>query len=199
MPPCILNSVTDICHDRNQNETLSQNYARLGLASRLNSVSGGVEKLRPGEISKTSTASKLTISHAVPKNIAPREARVERDPETGKIIRVIHEPTKPNPLNDPLNSDEEDEEFTGFEDEAPKPQNDIIRQLEEQASFVGEKKERKQSEREKEWIERLVGKYGEDYTKMFRDRRLNPMQQTEADIKRRVQKWKAAGGTVLVE
>lgn len=93
----------------------------------------------------------------------------------------------------------EDEEFTGFEDEAPKPQNDIIRQLEEQASFVGEKKERKQSDREKEWIERLVGKHGEDYTKMSRDRRLNPMQQTEADIKRRVQKWKAAGGTVLVE
>jgi nucleolar protein 16 len=71
--------------------------------------------------------------------------------------------------------------------------------LEEQASMGKEKTKRKQSDREREWIERLVGRWGENYGKMARDRRLNPMQQTETDIRRRVDKWKAEGGCVAVE
>lgn len=186
---------------RNQKETLSQNYARLGLTAKLNNATGGTEKLRPGDISKSSTTSKLSISNAFPKAFEPTEAKVERDPETGKILRVIHAATTPNPLNDILNSDDEDMggDFEGFEDEAPAPKNDIIRQLEEQAASGAEKKERKQSEREKEWLQRLVAKYGEDYRRMVRDRKLNPMQQTEADIKRRVGIWKANGGVVSVD
>lgn len=90
------------------------------------------------------------------------------------------------------------EEFEGF-DGVKGEQNEIVKQLEEQASMRGPPAERKQSDREKEWIERLVGKYGDDYAKMSRDRRLNPMQQTPADIKRRVGKWKAKGGEVSVE
>jgi nucleolar protein 16 len=182
---------------RNQKETLVQNYRRLGLTSRLNTATGGIEKLRPGNESKTSTTSKLAISNAIPKTFSPTEAKVERDPKTGKILRVIHAP-KSNPLNDPLNSDSEDEdmdgeEFGGFDNEE---KNDIVRQLEEQALMVPEKKERKQSDREREWIERLVGKYGDDYGKMARDMKLNPMQQTSADIKRRVGKWQATGGVL---
>jgi len=80
------------------------------------------------------------------------------------------------------------EEFAGFDGQ----KNEIVRQLEEQASMGAEKKERKQSEREREWIERLVAKYGEDYQRMARDMRLNPMQQTAADIGKRVGKWKAS-------
>ena len=105
-------------------------------------------------------------------------------------------------MNDPLNTDSEDEEmeddgekFEGFGEDAgkqEKPQNEIVRKLEEQAASGREKKERKQSDREKEWIERLVGRYGDNYAKMARDMKLNPMQQTEADIKRRVAKWKKA-------
>ncbi|KAF4626064.1 hypothetical protein G7Y89_g12102 [Cudoniella acicularis] len=176
---------------------------RLGLTSRLNSASGGIEKLRPGAESKTSTTSKLAISNAIPKTITPTEARVERDPETGKITRVIHAASRPNPLNDPLNSDSEDEEmaddgeeFAGFEAGSgnAQPKNEIVKQLEEMASRVPEKAERRQSQREKEWIERLVGKYGEDYKGMSRDMRLNPMQQTEADLRKRVGKWKVSGG-----
>jgi nucleolar protein 16 len=41
-------------------------------------------------------------------------------------------------------------------------------------------------------LERLVNKYGEDYGRMSRDLKLNPMQQTAADIKKRVKKWKAS-------
>jgi len=183
---------------RNQKETLSQNYARLGLTSRLNNPTGGTEKLRPGDASKSSTASKLSINNAMPKIFAPTEARVERDPETGKITKVIHAAKKPNPLNDILNSDDEDmeDDFEGFEDDQPHEKNEIIRQLEEQAASGAERKERKQSDREKEWLQRLVGKHGEDYRKMSRDMKLNPMQQTEADIKRRVGIWKANGGVV---
>ncbi|QSZ35502.1 hypothetical protein DSL72_008372 [Monilinia vaccinii-corymbosi] len=183
-----------------QDETLTQNYRRLGLTSRLNSVTGGIEKRQAGLESKTSTASKLAISNTIPKNLAPTEARVERDPETGKIARVIYDDKKANPLNDALNSDAEDEDregFEGFGDEADSgPKNEIVQMLEEQASRAAEKKERKQSEREKEWIERLVKRWGENYGAMVRDRRLNPMQQTEPDIRRRVQKWKEAGGVV---
>ncbi|KAK0100026.1 Nucleolar protein 16 [Cadophora gregata] len=197
----------------NQDETLTQNYRRLGLTSRLNSATGGTEKLRAGDISKSSTTSKLAISNAIPKQFTPASARVERDPTTGKILRVIHEEDD-NPLNDPLNvveamdfdgAEDDGEVFEGFEGEVGsekkkgkgnKSQNEIVRRLEEQASMIPEKKERTQSEREREWIERLVGKWGEDFEKMARDRKLNPMQQTPADIKRRVGKWKAKGGVL---
>ncbi|KAG9248219.1 putative nucleolar protein 16 [Calycina marina] len=183
-----------------QKQTLTQNYARLGLTSRLNTATGGIEKLRPGKASTTSTINKLAISNAIPKNFTPEEARVERDPETGKILRVIHSKQRFNPLNDPLNSDSEDEymDLDGDNeaevDEEAKAGN-IVRELERQARTGGKKvKERVQSEREKEWCERLATRWGEDYHNMARDRRLNPMQQTEPDIRRRIEKWKAAGG-----
>lgn len=122
-------------------------------------------------------------------------ARVERDAD-GKIIKVIHAHTKKaNPLNDPLNdleSEDEDEDamegFEGFDDEKDE-KNEVVRQLEEQALRVAEKKPRKQSAREQEWCQRLSEKWGEDYKAMARDRRLNPMQQNEPDIRRRIGKW----------
>lgn len=107
----------------------------------------------------------------------------------------------PNPLNDPLASDEDDGDFEGFgsddaEGASAKVQNrdvGIIKLLEEQAAMVAPKKPRKQSAREQEWVQALVEKYGDDTSKMFRDRKLNPMQQTEADLKKRIEKWKASG------
>jgi len=165
--------------------------------------------LRAGGESKTSTTSKLAISNAIPKTISPTEAKVERDPETGKIIRVIHaKASKPNPLNDPLNSDDssgdEDEEaeaepFAGFDEDGQSGgKNEIVQQLEDMAARAPEKKPRKQSEREREWIERLVGAHGDDYKRMARDMRLNPMQQTEADIRKRIEKWRSFGGAVSI-
>lgn len=189
---------------RNQNETLTQNYRRLGLTSRLNTATGGIEKPRLTDSNTTTSlnskkADKLAISNAIPKVFAPTEAVVERDPETGKILRVIHKGGlgKKNLLNDPLNSDSDEEnegeEFTGFEEEGGNS-GGIIAQLEQQARSGKAKTERKQSEREKEWCQRLVERWGEDWGKMVRDRRLNPMQQTEMDIKRRVAKWRAGLG-----
>lgn len=181
---------------RNQNETLTQNYRRLGLASRLNSATGGTEKLRPGEVSHSSTTAKLAIANAVPKQLAPSEARVERDPATGKIVRVIHEEEgrNPNPLNDPLNDIEAAAEKERAEGGSKGTGTEIVRKLEEQAAMVGERRERSQSEREREWIGRLVEAYGDDYVKMARDRKLNPMQQTPNDLRRRIGKWRSKNG-----
>ncbi|RFU29457.1 hypothetical protein B7463_g6909, partial [Scytalidium lignicola] len=182
-----------LVQNRNQKETLTQNYRRLGLASRLNAATGGIEKLRPGD-TITSTAKRFAISNVIAKEIAPTEARVERD-ESGKIIRVVHDESleirkERNPLNDALNDIEDKDEFQGFDiNEERGGKNEIVQQLEELASRIPEKKPRKQSAREQEWIERLVNKYGDDYKRMARDMRLNPMQQTEADIRRRVAMW----------
>lgn len=182
---------------RNSSQTLTQNYRRLGLASRLNSLTGGAEV----SSSKTSTISKLSITKANQKKILPSFARIERDPETGKILRVIHEKSnKSNPLDDPLLSDSDNEDMQEAEvweneaSEGIKESGGIVRELEAQASMVPERKVRKQSQREREWIARLVERYGTDTKGMARDRKLNPMQQTEADIARRIRKWKDEGG-----
>lgn len=78
----------------------------------------------------------------------------------------------------------------------PKEESDnpVIRQLEEVARNGARKAPRSQSQREEEWLERLVQQYGEDYGRMSRDMKLNPMQQTAADIRSRIKKWSASKG-----
>ncbi|KZM24213.1 Nucleolar protein 16 [Ascochyta rabiei] len=197
----------------NQKETLSQNYRRLGLTSRLNHATGGTEKTiallglndpksSRADTAADSTANRLNIVSKQPTQaVEIEEIEVERDPETGAILRVTgQKEQKFNPLNDPLNeledSEGEAEEWSGFamvpERRENEAQNPVISELEEAARNGVRKAPRKQSEREGEWLERLVNKYGEDYGRMARDRKLNPMQQTESDIKKRVKKWKAA-------
>ena len=79
---------------------------------------------------------------------------------------------------------EEEEE----EEEDGRPE--VVRALEREAAewASGEKKTRHQSERELEWLRRLVARHGDDTAAMARDMRLNPMQQTAADIARRLRK-----------
>ncbi|KAL5119605.1 Nucleolar protein 16 [Pleosporales sp. CAS-2024a] len=194
----------------NQSETLSQNYRRLGLTSRLNHATGGQEKTiailglndaksSRADVPANSTANALNIVSKAPQTMDVQELQVERDPETGAILRVIgQEDQVSNPLNDPLNELDDDqgaEDWNAFamvpEQTGDATVNPVIRELEEAAKNGARKAPRKQSSREEEWIERLVNKYGEDYGRMARDRKLNPMQQTEADIKKRIKKWTA--------
>ncbi|KAI5924786.1 ribosome biogenesis protein Nop16 [Camillea tinctor] len=188
-----------VARNWSKKETTTQNYRRLGLVSRLRAPTGGVEPVR-----SSSSASKP----AAPFAIAPvsgavvREARVERD-ASGKIVRILSadasgkHKARPNPLNDPLvalDSDSEAEEWGGIRD-AEQAENDIVRQLEAEAARPVEKRPRAQSAREVAWLRALVQAHGEDDVRaMARDRRLNPMQQTEADIARRIRKWKSEGG-----
>ncbi|KAG8623983.1 hypothetical protein KVT40_008959 [Elsinoe batatas] len=207
----------------NQKETLSQNYKRLGLTSRLNHSTGGTEKLgstlpdsSDGDeaftLDRPATKDMLNLNRKLPTHLDISEVKVRRDPETGAILSVLEE-SKPrsNPLRDPLNdlsnSDSEGEEggsgWQGFVNEhgiidgVTQKQDgttEVVRALEAEAARPVVKKVRGQSEREKEWVERLVGRYGEDYRAMSRDGRLNPMQQSEGDIRKRVLKWKKSQG-----
>lgn len=100
-----------------------------------------------------------------------------------------------NPLDDPLNelSDEEEEQPQS------KSSDNIVSQLEAQVVQEADleakrKRPRQQSSREEEWIANLVAAHGDDTTAMFRDRKLNSMQQSEGDIARRVKKWKQKHG-----
>jgi len=156
----------------NKNETLSQNYARLGLTTKLNASTWC-----------TPTSTRSIASSLAPRKtrLQPGEAKIIHD-EEGNVIRVEHAPTAEEAL---------DEEWTGLSDEegdTGERKTSVVAQLEERAR--GEVKTvRTQSERERGWIEGLVVKYGRDYKKMARDRRLNPFQQTEGDIRRRIVKW----------
>lgn len=136
---------------------------------------------------------------------ATAEVQVERD-ESGKITRVVRagRRKRANPLNDPLveldtdseaGSAEEEEDdgnaeewggFGGDDDE----QTEIVRQLEDEANRPVEKKPRTASTREAEWLQSLVDRHGDDTAAMARDAKLNPMQQTAADIARRIRKWR---------
>lgn len=134
------------------------------------------------------------------------EVRVERD-ENGKIIRILDDISgskkiKPNPLNDPLNAldsdddedeeEEEAEEWGGIE-EPEVPEGNIVKQLEAEANRPQIKVPRGQSSREREWLESLIERHGSNLGAMARDRKLNPMQQTAADIGRRIKKLRKDG------
>lgn len=139
-----------------------------------------------------------------------KEVEVERDPKTGRILRVVGaESVKANPLGDPLNdldSDEEDSEGDVYDQHgaALRPSAEarseasttVVRDLEREASRPEAKYRRHQSEGERAFVEELVEKYGDDYGKMARDMKINYMQRSEGDLKRRVKKWRESGGTV---
>jgi nucleolar protein 16 len=67
---------------------------------------------------------------------------------------------------------------------------EVTQQLEEYALSGVERAPRTQSKREEEWVQALVEKHGDDYRAMFWDRQLNPMQQSQGDIRKRVRKWR---------
>ncbi|KAI1138879.1 ribosome biogenesis protein Nop16 [Hypoxylon sp. FL0543] len=193
-----------VARNWNQKETTTQNYRRLGLVSRLKAPTGGVEpNLASRKLEGRPTKPVDPFAITPPTNAVVSEVRVERD-ENGRIIRVLDgsKSKKDNPLNDPLNDldsdsnedeEEEDAEEWGGIEEA-EGHAGIVPQLESEANRPVVKKVRTQTKREIEWLQRLVEKYGDDTQAMARDRKLNPMQQTEADIARRIKKWKSASG-----
>ena len=181
---------------RDSHLTKSQNYRRLGLISKLNNSAGGIEKLSSDlKLPTTSTPNSfknLTISSPVPRVLHPPDVLVQLDPTSGHILRVNHQPTKQwNPLNDPLN---EITEYGGDDIEKATTTHGVIRELEEQASMEVKKRPRQQSVRETEWISDLVQKHGDNLIAMVKDKKLNPYQQSEGDLRRRVKRWRERNG-----
>jgi len=247
----ILNNAL-IAANWDKKQTLAQNYARLGLARKLNGSTGGVES---GVSKEKRNEDVLDIrrvkrgregdvgSKAFEKGVGVGEVRILRD-EQGRIVRVLDDDDDDNAgtgekkrhwageLNDPLRALEEsedtsddemddqkeegdDDEFTSFSDDdedkkedraghlqhisslvgaKTTPSNDesphsIVSQLTAMASIPGAKKPRKQSEREAEWCQLLVEKHGRDYGAMARDAKVNVMQQSVGDVRRRVERY----------
>ncbi|EHA51540.1 Nucleolar protein 16 [Pyricularia oryzae] len=181
-----------IAKNWNKKETLTQNYRRLGLLTRLQAPTGGVEPgLRGAADDKSNAHAPLGLSERKSTaSSAVREVRVKRDAE-GRIVSVINEEASAaaNPLDDPLNELETDSDWEGFgsDDEAPTGDR-VVDQLERMARVPRVKTVRGLSEREVEWLESLVAKHGDNVKAMERDHRLNPMQQTAADISRRLRR-----------
>ena len=126
--------------------------------------------------------------------LGTEEVRVVRDSKTGAIVSVPDgrkEREGRNPLIDPLNDLSDSEAEDGEEErEDTGRSRGIVPDLEEAAKYSKKKRPRRQSQREREWIERLVEKWGDNWGGMVRDRRLNPQQQTEGDLRKRVGLWK---------
>ena len=189
--PLIYKAATKSLLHRDQSLTLSQNYRRLGLSSKLNAYTGGTETSTKSIASESRRKDALSIPtlHKA-SEMRTSEVKVTRDPKTGAIVSVQHEKSeRENPLGDPLN------EISDFEEEVVEgSRRGVVPELEEQAKYSKPKRPRMQSQREREWIERLVERWGDDWGSMVRDRKLNPQQQSEGYLKKRVGVWKKRNG-----
>ncbi|KAF9586619.1 putative lipase atg15 [Lunasporangiospora selenospora] len=151
--------------------TLRQNYARLGLQASLNGLKGGVEIKDEEEVEEQEQKSLEEMLETLTED----QGIIQRD-EQGNIVKVIVGKAK---------SKEEVQEMMERDLEPVKAKTDVVRALEARAANVL-KRERYQSEGEVVWAAKLVDKHGDDYEKMFRDRKLNPNQQTVSQLKKRI-------------
>ncbi|KAK6333315.1 Nucleolar protein 16 [Orbilia javanica] len=159
-----------------KNQTLAQNYARLGLTHRLKTATGGKEQ-HPLQSKDPKPVKSSTLGH--------QEARITRG-EDGSILKVEY---SKNLLYDTLGDDNDDDgKETTNATSGLETETDLVRALKHRATLEL-KKERVQSDRESDWVQRLVAKHGDDYKAMFWDKELNVRQQSIGDIKKRIKKW----------
>ncbi|KAI5301108.1 Nucleolar protein 16 [Ascosphaera atra] len=197
-----------ISDSRDKNLTVAQNYRKLGLSASLNGPAGGVERRSIVGANELPVDTLHDIGGAHTKKVSSYadEVQVERDLRTGRILQITRteedeqvevggkKVRKNNPLNDPLvyvlN--------TPLCDTATceKQNSEVVMQLQAQAMFeeasLKHRKPRHMSNREEEWLELMAKKHGDNINGMVKDKKLNPMQQTQGDIKRRLRKWKKA-------
>ncbi|ORY76376.1 ribosome biogenesis protein Nop16 [Protomyces lactucae-debilis] len=147
-------------------KTLRQNYAKLGLVTNpnVNPAAGGTEKLYP-------VAKKEEPMDA--NGLKKGEALIQRDAQ-GNVTGIVY--------GDP--QEEAVIHMTAQEREDEHERQKVIAALEQRAH---EQKEqvRVSSDGERAWLAKIQQKYGDDYEKAARDRRVNPMQQTAVEIRKR--------------
>ncbi|KAL4065388.1 ribosome biogenesis protein Nop16 [Scleroderma citrinum] len=190
-------------------KTVRQNYLALGLQHTLNPIStGGSEvdiRYTPKEVesqlpSHSCREEEIGFSSAVKKDVRKGFGRIIRD-ESGRVIGVeLAEEEEPEvestsgsiEMPGPASIDVGQHAWVqGGGENAMKPEeNHVIESLEVLVAS-GQKKARHTSEGEKLYLARLVRRYGDDYERMGRDRRLNPEQRTVGELKRAVTR---AGG-----
>ena len=139
-------------------------------------------------------------------NLDVQQAQIERDSETGRIVRIIDPgDTKPNQLNDPLAELDSDKGEQGFNQHASnstpsrpelKPKTDGAEKLEQAANRPAAKHRPKQMKDEQVLVAELVKNYRDDYRAMTGAMEINYMQRGEGDLKRRERRWKDDGGTL---
>lgn len=172
------------------NLTLKQNYKRLGLVGKLQRPAGGIEASLEKPVFKhqgkqgQTPVEEINDEDLTEDDIPEGEARIIRD-GNGEVLRVIY--GKKKPLS-------EDLELLDTPVEVEEAKTEVVKQLEAYAARPIAPKERTQSEREVEWLERLYNKYGDDYARMKWDKKLNIYQQSEGDLRRRILKWKKKNG-----
>ncbi|SSD59429.1 probable Nucleolar protein 16 [Saccharomycodes ludwigii] len=195
-------------------KTLTQNYKRLGLVSKLDKPAGGQEADLSKVIRKNAVVKAVTIADEdssdeeeeeeedesmndikdeelnsdgeFDENKIPEgEARIQRDKD-GQVLKVFYGKKKMFDIDQSVES----LKATRGGGES----TEVVKQLEEYSNRPIAPKIRKQSSREEEWIERLFKKHGDNYKKMAFDTKLNVNQQTEADLKKRIMKWKKKQG-----
>lgn len=183
--------------------TLSQNYKKLGLRAKLQKPAGGQEadlnkiaKKQPlskpafgdsdddsDEEGNGQAADELNSDGEFDEDKIPEgEARIQRD-EHGNAIKVVYGKKKAFDIDQDIDELKKSAELA-------EEKTDTVKQLEAYANRPLVAKQRVQSEREEEWLEKLYKKHGDNYKKMVFDRKLNINQQTEADLRRRIVKWK---------
>ncbi|RKP10049.1 ribosome biogenesis protein Nop16 [Thamnocephalis sphaerospora] len=190
--------------------TVRQNYARLGLAHRVNGVSGGMERSREVEeaasdpederVRKATFADPLLDgSLEDPFEMARRQLQLtgeeDLDEETlkkrlGPGRAMIKRDDQGNiikvVMGTQVDSDDEDTLLPQVKARS-KLVEEMERQVAEHVPF-----QRFLSPGEIDWAKKLIAKHGDNYQAMFRDMKLNKLQRTVSQIRRVCEQYLAS-------
>ncbi|KAJ1955856.1 Nucleolar protein 16 [Linderina pennispora] len=161
--------------------TMAENYRNLGLVARLNGEKGGqVTPLFGKAKEEADEQAKVDMANMtndeLRKHIPQGYGIIERD-DDGNVINII----MPEEPQDPLDSD--------YEAEKVEAKKEGARALEEYANMYHEKKQRWLAQGERQMLQDFIDAHGDDYNKMFWDKKLNIDQLTEKQIKKKIQRY----------
>ncbi|KAJ2450095.1 Nucleolar protein 16 [Coemansia sp. RSA 2336] len=149
--------------------TVTENYRKLGLVSKLNGVSGGTVK-EPAQQPQEETEDDIK------KSIPQGYGLIERD-DDGNIINVI----LPDEPQDPLDSD--------YEPEPVKAKKEGAQILEKYSQEYETRKDRWMSQGERKILQAFIDKHGDNYQAMFWDQELNKQQLTARQLQKKIEKY----------